>query len=201
MKLYGHPFSGSTRRVQMLCEECGIPYRYEMVDLMKGAQHAPDFLALNPNGVVPVIVDDGFVLWESQAIMRYLANKHGAETWYPTEPKARARIDAWLDWNHTRLGVEVEKIAINTLILGDKGDQQKIEEGKTRLEKVLPVLEGGLSAQPYVCGSQPTLADLAAAPNFAYLEMCQYDMGTYPAISAWYDSMKSRNSFAATAPK
>ena len=201
MKLYGHPFSNHVRRVQMLCEECGIPYRYETIDLMNGEQNSQAFLALNPNGVVPVIDDDGFVLWESQAIMRYLADKHQASTWYPTEPKARARVDAWLDWNHTRLGPEVGKIAINTLFLGDKGDKQKIEEGKTRLENVFPVLEGALSAQTHIGSHQPTLADLAAVTNFALLEMCRCDFGHYPAINAWYDTMKNRDSFAATAPK
>lgn len=201
MKLYGHPFSNNVRRVQMLCEECGIPYRYETIDLMQGEQYSPAFLALNPNGAVPVIDDDGFVLWESQAIMRYLADKHEASTWYPTELKARARVDAWLDWNHTRLGPETGKIAFNTLFLGDKGDKQKIEEGKTMLEKVLPVLESALGAQSYIGGNQPTLADLAAVPNFAFLEMCRYDFGHYPAINAWYGAMKRRNSFAATAPK
>lgn len=200
MKLYGHPFSSNVRRVQMLCEECGIQYQYETVDLMKGEQYSPQFLAINPNAKVPVIDDDGFVLWESQAIMRYLADKHEASTWYPMEPKARARVDAWLDWNQTRLGQEAGKIAFNVLILGDKGDKQKIEEGKKSLTKILPVLEGALSAQSYICGNQPTLADFAFVPNFAYLEMCQYDLGEYPAVSKWYQTMKSRKSFAATAP-
>lgn len=201
MKLYGHPFSSNARRVHMLCEECSIPYQYETIDLMKGDQFQPSFLELNPNGMVPVIDDDGFVLWESQAIMRYLANKHGASTWYPSEPRIRAQIDAWLDWNHTRLGRETEDIVLNMLILGDKGEKHKIEESKQALTNILPILEKTLSAHSYICGNQPTLVDLAFLPNIAALEMCRQDLSEYTSISAWYNKMKNRKSFQATSPQ
>lgn len=201
MKLYGHPYSNAARRVQMLCEECGIPYTYQLVDLMKGEQYTPEYLALNPNGKVPVIDDDGFVLWESQAIMRYLCDKHKAQAWYPAEPKARAHVEGWLDWNQTRLGPEAGKIMFNTFFAGDKGNPQAIEDGKKWLAKILPVMDGELSKRKYLCGEQPTLADLAAVTNIAYLEMCKYDWSSYPAVTKWYSTMKNRPSFAKTAPK
>jgi glutathione S-transferase len=199
MKLYGHPFSSHARRVQMLCEELDGAYDYQTVDLLKGEQQAPAFLALNPNGKVPTIDDDGFVLWESHAVMRYLADKHQARQWYPIEPQARAQAEAWLDWNHTRLGPEAGKIAFQMLILKDQGDPAKIADGKKWLEKILPVMEAALHRQPYLCGAQPTLPDLSAAANVAYLEMCRYDFGPYPAIAKWYAGMKTRPSFAKTA--
>lgn len=201
MKLYGHPFSGNVRRVQMFCEECSIPYTYQTVDLMNGEQYSPAYLAINPNGKVPAIDDDGYVLWESQTILRYLADKHKKSQWYPTDLKERAEVDKWLDWNHTRLGPEVGKIAFNMLILKDKGDQAKIKDGKKWLEKILPVMDNHLKRQPYLCGNQITIADLAAVTNLAYLEMCQYDLSPYSAVAKWYESMKKRPSFAKTAPK
>lgn len=70
---------------------------------MSGKQNTSEFQKLNPNSKVPAI-DDGFMPWESQAIMRYLADKHKAHAWYPTDPKARARVEQWLDWNQARLG-------------------------------------------------------------------------------------------------
>jgi glutathione S-transferase len=106
MKLYGHPYSNHALRVQMLREECGIPYTYQVVDLMKGEQYTPSFLAMYPNGKVPVMDDNGFVLWESHVIMRYLADQHKAKAWYPSDLKARYQVDQWLDWNQTRLGPE-----------------------------------------------------------------------------------------------
>ena len=201
MKLYGHPYSNAARRVQMLCEECAIPYTYQVVDLMKGEQYTPEFLAINANGKVPAIEDDGFTLWESNAIMRYLADKHKAAQWYPSAPKPRAQVEQWLDWNQTRLGTEAGKIMYHTHFAGDKANKQALDDAKEWLLKILPVKDAALSQQPYLCGSHPTLADLASATNMAYLEMCQCDLSKYPAIGKWYDSMKQRPSFAKTAPK
>jgi glutathione S-transferase len=201
MKLYGHPWSNNARRVQMLCEELKIPYTYELVDLMQGQQYSPAFQAINPNSKVPVIDDDGFVLWESQAIMRYLADKHQAAAWYPTAPKARAVVEQWLDWNQTRLATEAGKIMFNMHFAGDKRNDQAIEDAKKWLLKILPVMEGVLTRQPYLCGERITLADLAVATNVAYLEHCQYDLGPYAAIGRWYAAVKKRPSFSKTAPK
>ncbi len=201
MKLYGHPWSSNARRVQMLCDELKIPYTYETVDLMQGQQYSPEFQALNPNSKVPVIDDDGFVLWESQAIMRYLADKHKAGTWYPTEPKTRAVVEQWLDWNQARLAPEAGKIMFNTHFAGDKRNDQAIEDAKKWLLKILPVMDGVLSKNAYLCGDAITLADLAAATNIAYLAHCGYDLGPYPAIRRWYDAIQKRPSFTSSAPK
>ncbi len=201
MKLYGHPYSAAARRVQMLCEECGIPYTYQVINLMEGEQYKPEYLALNPNGKVPVIDDDGFVLWESQAIMRYLCEKHEAKAWYPSEPRARAQVEAWLDWNHTRLGIEAAKLMFNTNFAGDNADKAAIEDAKKWLLKILPMMDAELKKRKYLCGDRPTVADLAAATNTAYLEMCQYDLDAYPAVTKWYGGIKARPSFAKTAPK
>ena len=200
MKLYGHPFSNAARRVQMLCEELGIPYTYETVDLQEGKQYTPEYQKLNPNSKVPVIDDDGFVLWESQAIMRYLADKHKAHAWYPTDPKARAHVEEWLDWNQTRLGPEAGKIMFNMRFAGDKRNDRAIEDGKKWLEKILPVMDSVLAKRKYLCGDQPMLPDLAVVTNLAYLEMCQCNLSLYPAVTEWYGAMKDRPSFAKTAP-
>ncbi len=201
MKLYGHPWSSNTRRVQMLCEELGIPYAYETVDLMQGQQYGPEFQRLNPNSKVPVLDDDGFVLWESQAIMRYLADKREAADWYPADPKKRAVVEQWLDWNQTRLGPEAGKIMFNTHFAGDKRDDRVIEFAQKWLLKILPVMDGALAKNPYLCGERIKLADLAAVTNIWYLEHCRYDLAPYPAIQRWYGAMKARPSFAKTAPK
>lgn len=201
MKLYGHPWSSNARRVQMLCEELNIPYSYETVDLMQGVQYSPEFQKLNPNSKVPVLDDDGFVLWESQAILRYLADKHHAGAWYPTALQERAVVEQWLDWNHTRLSPECGKIMYNLHFAGANRNDQAIEDGRKWLHKILPVMEGALARHPWLCGASITLADLAVVTNIAYLEYCRYDFGPYPAIRRWYDAIKARPSFAKTAPK
>jgi glutathione S-transferase len=200
MKIYGHAWSSNARRVQMLCEELQIPYSYETVDLMTGAQYTPEFQKLNPNSKVPVIDDDGFLLWESQAIMRYLADKHEAGAWYPTDSRERAVVEQWLDWNLARLSPECGKIMYNLHFAGDKRNEHAIEDGRRWLLRILPVMETALKQQPYLCGSHATLADLAVATNIAYLEFCRHDLGPYPAIRRWYDAIKARPSFVKTAP-
>jgi len=200
MKLYGHPWSSNARRVHMLCEELAIPYTYETVDLMNSAQYAPGFQRLNPNSKVPVIDDDGFVLWESQAIMRYLTDKHGDGAWYPTDRKQRAVVEQWLDWNQTRLGAEAGRIMFNTHFAGDRRDDRAIESAKKWLLKILPVMDGALAKRPYLCGERVTLADLAAVTNIWYLEHCRHDLAPYPAVGRWYTTLKARPSFTQTAP-
>lgn len=200
MKIYGHSWSNASRRVQILCEELGIPYTYETLDLMTGVQYGAEFLKLNPNSKVPVMDDDGFVLWESQAIMRYLADKHKAEDWYPADRKRRAVVDQWLDWNQTRLGQEAGKMMYNTHFAGDKRNDKAIEDARKWLEKILPVLDGELKLRAFLGGGQPNLADIAVATNLAYLEACEYDLKPYLAVARWYDGMKKRPSFAKTAP-
>lgn len=200
MNLYAHPYSNAARRVQMLCEECEIPYTYQTVDLMSGAQYAPEFLAINPNGKVPAIEDDGFMLWESNAIMRYLADKHGASAWWPKDPATRAKVDQWLDWTQTRLGAEAGKLMFNTMFAGENSDKQAIQSAKKWLEKILPVMDSALAKDAYLCGPSPTLADLAAVTSIAYLEMCQYDLAAYAHLGRWYAKMKERPSFSATVP-
>lgn len=201
MILYGHPFSNHTRRVQMLCEAAGIAYEFRLVDLAKGEQYGPTFVAINPNSKVPAIDDDGFLLWDSHAIMRYLADKHGAQNWYPKELKARARVEQWLDWGHTRLGPDAGKIAFNVLFMGDKADKTAIASGRQNLEKILPVLDAQLKSQSHVCGAAPTLADLSLVTDIAMLDMSGESLTKYPNISAWYARMKALPSFAKTAPK
>jgi glutathione S-transferase len=200
MKIHGHSWSNNARRVQMLCEELKIPYSYDTVDLMSGIQYTPEFQKLNPNSKVPVIEDDGFVLWESQAIMRYLADKHQAGALYPKGLKERAIVDQWMDWNQTRLSPEASRIMYNLHFAGDKRDDAAIEKARGWLKRILPVMETALAKQPYLCGKDMTLADIAIAPTVAYLEICQYDLNPYPSIRRWYEAIKQRPSFAKTAP-
>jgi glutathione S-transferase len=201
MKLYGHPWSNAARRVQMLCEELGISYAYEAVDLMKGVQYESEFVKLNPNSKVPVIDDEGFVLWESQAIMRYLADKHKAETWYPKDAKKRAVVEQWLDWNQTRLGTEAGKLMFNLHFAGDQRDDRAIESARKWLLKILPVLDGVLAKRTWLCGDGIALPDLAIVTSIWYLAHCQHDLAPYPAIRRWYAAVTARPSFAKTAPR
>lgn len=201
MKLYASPMSGSSRKVQMFCEEAKISYQYCLIDLAKGAHHEPSFLALNPNGQVPVLDDGGFVLWESQAILRYLATKYQALSWYPVELKARGLIDQWMEWNTSRLAPECTKLVVNLFFAREKSNERVVGEVQKTLAKVLPILDHTCGRHAYVAGNSATLADLSIIPSISNLEMCRFDLSAYKNISRWYSGMKERPSFKATAPK
>ena len=90
MKLYGFPPSPNTRKVQAVAAHLGIPMEFEFVDITKGRSHTPEFLKMNPTGRTPVFTHGDFTLWESNAILRYLAARHGGVRWWPDEPQLRA---------------------------------------------------------------------------------------------------------------
>jgi glutathione S-transferase len=200
MKLYHHPFSQHSRRVRVLAEELGIELSLIAVDMSRGDHQKPEFLRLNPSGSVPVLVDGDFTLPESHAIMKYLIDQKGGSTLYPKEPKRRAQVDRWLDWTHTRLNPPLEQIAIQLLFMGDKADKQLVGKQRELAESRLAILEVALERRLGI-GEDVTIADLAAATTLALHETCGGNFAKYPAISAWYEKMKARASFAATAPK
>jgi glutathione S-transferase len=103
LKILGRRTSGNTQKVLWCCDELGLAYEREDVGRGFGRNHEPEYLAMNPNGRVPTIVDDGFVLWESNAIVRYLCAKHGMGTLCPTDLQRRADMERWMDWQQTTL--------------------------------------------------------------------------------------------------
>ena len=115
MKLYHHPASHNARRTVALARHLGADVELEVVDLAAGAQHAPGYLALNPNAKVPVLVDGDLVLWESTAILCYLAAKQGSAL-LPTAPAARADVDRWLAWIGGRLGSRSDVFLFENLV-------------------------------------------------------------------------------------
>ena len=105
--LYPFPYSQHARRVVSLLEAAGLPYELRHVDMAKGEHLSAAYLAINPNHQVPTLLDGDLVLHESNAILRYLCHQHGLSDWYPADPKHRARVEQWLDWNQSRLSPAV----------------------------------------------------------------------------------------------
>ena len=113
--LYHFPYSQHARRVVSLLEAASLPYELRHVDMGKGEHLSAAYLAINPNHQVPTLVDGDLMLHESNAILRYLCHKHGLSDWYPADPKHRARVEQWLDWNQSRLSPAVIDIVRNKL--------------------------------------------------------------------------------------
>lgn len=198
MKLYGHPMSNHSLRVQALLEEFKVPYDLHIVDFEKQENHSEEYLEMNPNAKVPVIDDDGYILWESHAIMRYLCGKYERDDWYPNDYKERAHVDKWLDWCHTRLNPEAVIIAFNTF--RNTGEEERIAAAKEDVLSLLPIIEDVFKSQPYLCGRNMNIADLSLLSSIMYLDMCDAGLKKFPETRKWYEKNFSKSTLSKVLP-
>lgn len=182
--LYHHPLSQHARRVTALFHEAGLDHQTLHVAMEEGAHTQPAYLAINPNHQIPALVDDGLTIFESNAILRYLCNKHGLDEWYSPDPRQRAVIDQWLDWNQCRLSPAVVDIVLNRVFLGEDGDRDAISNGLNSLRELEPILEAALRSQNYLGGTRATIADLSVASNLNQLRLADLAPAA-PATADW----------------
>lgn len=198
-KLYHSPLSQHARRVVSVLETAGIEYELVPVAVEKGAHMAPEYLAINPNHQLPAMEVDGEILLESNAIMRFLCDEHGLDTWYPKGAKARAKVDQWLDWNQCRLMDPTTSLVINKALLGENGDKDAIARAESKLVDVLGVLESHLEGRDWVAGDSPTIADLSIGSNVFQLGFAQATPTT-PHTGAWFSRVMELPGFKASLP-
>ena len=204
MKLYNANLSPNALRVRAVANELGIEMDIVDVDLMKGEHRAEAFLALNPNGKVPVLVDGDFVVWESRAINAYLASSHPEKGLYPQDLQQRAVVDQWSYWQAIHLGPAVQRVVFERLFKERFGmgapDEQAIESGLKDVAQLMPVLDAGLQGREWIAGGL-SIADFALASTFMYREPAGMGLDDNPAIAAWIERIEARPSWqAAVAP-
>ncbi|HET6612314.1 MAG TPA: glutathione S-transferase family protein [Kofleriaceae bacterium] len=197
MRLYHHPFSFNARRAVMAAFQLGLSPELVLVDLGRGEQRNPEFLAKNPNGSVPVLEDDdGFILWESNAIMQYLADKTPGHTLYPTELRARADVNRWLFWSahHFTPAVSIlcwEHVIKPILGAGDP-DPARVARGMEEVTRRAGVLNEHLATRPWIAQDTLTLADLAIAAPLTVLDQAKLPINAedHSHIMAWLKNMQ-----------
>jgi len=198
MKLYDFPLSPNCRKVRAVAYELGIDLEYHRVNLVTGESRQPAFLAKNPNGRVPVLEDDGFLLWESNAIISYLASRHGSDrALIPSDARERAEVDRWLSWQLAHLGPAMSKVAFELIVkkLTGQGepDRAQIEVGTAEFHKFTRALETSLGHKEHIAG-RLSVADFALAAHYSVAPMCGLDVKPYPRVDAWLARVLSRNS-------
>jgi glutathione S-transferase len=199
LTVYQHPYSQHSRRVLALLEIAQVEYRNEPVDLMAGEHRSPGFLAINPNHQVPVLVDDGITLTESNAILRYLCNRFSLSEWYPADFEARAQVDSWLDWNQCRLSPNVIDVVLNKVFLGHRGDADAIARGEANLVELGAILAAHLSDNDFLVGDAPTIADLSVASNITQLGLADA-APKHDVTCRWYARICEIEAFRRTLP-
>lgn len=201
MRLYRHPLSSCSRRAVLTVFELGLHDRVELVtvDLQNGAQRAPEFLARNPNGRVPVLDDDGYLLWESHAIMPYLAEAAPGQTLYPNEPRGRAEVTKWMFWNahHFSQGVSTlnrERMVKKILGLGEP-DPAEVARGEGIVRTFGAVLDAHLEGRDFLVGERLTLADLSVASELSSWERASLPLDGFANVKRWFSTIVARPSW------
>jgi glutathione S-transferase len=196
VKLYDFAFSPNCRKVRAVAYELGIALELVHVDLVTGGSRTPNFLALNPNGRVPVLVDDDFVLSESTAIMRYLSGKSGRAL-MPSTLRAQADVDRWLAWQLQHLAPAMSKVSYERIVKKVTGqgapDQAAIAAASAEFDKLTGVLDSALESREYLAGTL-SLADFALAAHYSLAAMCGLDMAPHGRVQAWLARMLARDS-------
>jgi glutathione S-transferase len=189
LKIIGKDTSINVRKVLWTCAELGLPFARED----GSAGHA----ALNPNALVPVLVDDGFVLWESNTICRYLCTKYGDGALLPVDAAARARVEQWMDWQATELNT-AWRHAFMALVRRNPSyaDPEQIRLSSAAWNRHIGILDAQLDATgAYATGTSFTLADVVLGLSVIRWMMTPMDKPNFPRVAAYYDRLTERPGF------
>jgi glutathione S-transferase len=185
--IYGANLSAPANKIRFVANALGLEYEYQKVNLRQGENKQDWFLKLHPAGKIPVIDDDGFVLFESNAIIKYLAQKHKSVL-YPSGLKERAAVDQWMDFVSLHIGAAMGRVLYNRVfapIIGTEVDQRSLKDGVSFLGRFLPVVDRQLKNNEYLAGSEMTLADFVLLATLDPTEVAGIDVSSYPKIVRW----------------
>ena len=201
MRLHYHPMSTCSFRVLLVVRELQIPVELQVVDLFKGEQRLPQFLKLNPGGHVPVLEHEGLILWESYAIMQYLADQMPDQTLYPRETRARADVNRWLFWCAQHLapsiGILNRENSIKALMGRGGPDPLEVARGENMFREAAKMLDGHLAARKWICGATLSLADLAIAAPLIDSERARLPLDDLHNLNHWYGQVRALASWNA----
>lgn len=192
LKIYGADLSTPATKVRFAANLLGIKYDYVQVNLRGGEHQKPEFLKLHPAGKIPVIDDDGFVLFESNAIIRYLAEKNKSPL-YPKDLKERAVVDQWIDFGSHHVGQAMSKVVYNRLFAPMRKvpvDEQSLKDGLGFLDRFLPIIDNQLGKNKFLAGNQLSLADINLLALLDPAEVAAIDLSKYKNIVRWRGGLK-----------
>ncbi|MGV7212478.1 glutathione S-transferase family protein [Bradyrhizobium sp. UFLA05-112] len=197
LKVWGRRSSFNVQKVMWLIGELGLAHEHIDAGGSFGGLDAPEFLAMNPHGRVPVIDDGGTIVWESHAILRYLAARHGAERFWSEDHAVRARVDGWMDWSQTALQPDF----LTGVFWGffrtpeDQRNWPAIRTALARCAEHFAKLDRLLEQRPFLLGAELSLADITAGTSlYRYFEL-EIERPALPAVERWYRTLRGREAF------
>ena len=196
LKLWGRVNSVNVKKALWAADELGLKYERVDAGMQFGVTKTPEYLNMNPNSLVPTIEDDGFVLWESHTIVRYLAAKHAMGTLCPADLRARANAERWMDWAFTFQN------AMRSVFWGlirtppEKRDAKAIEEARVKSNQLATeVLERSLAGKKYVTGERFTMGDIPIGCEVQRWMRCPIERPKLPNVEAWFERLRERPAF------
>ena len=197
--VWGRNNSVNVQKVLWCCEEMALGYERIDAGGAFGVVNTPQYRSLNPNGLAPTLVDGSFVLWESNAIIRYLAARHAAGSLWSEDPRARADADRWMDWMLTTFWP-----AIRTLFLGlihtapDKRDPRALEESRLKTAEVLGIVDAHLKAHQYLAGDAFSMGDIPLGCGIWRWMALPIERPPLPNVQRWFDTLARRPAYKKT---
>ncbi|MET3654907.1 glutathione S-transferase family protein [Dyella japonica] len=202
MRLYYNPISTCSRRVLMVAHQLSIKVDLVPIDLFKGEQNSPEFLKLNPNHRVPVLEHEGFVLWESYAIMQYLADISLGQTLYPIDPTARADVNRWLFWCGQYFMPGIGILNWENSIKAQAGigpaDSAEVARGERLLIEAATILDNHLTDREWISGSGLSIADFAIAAPLADQLRAKLPVTDLPNLQRWLKQIQALDAWKST---
>ncbi len=204
MKLYINLISPNVRRVRLTAAVLGLQLEEKKLDFTKAEHKTPEYLALNPNGQVPTLVDGDFVLTESRAIMQYLASKKPESGLLPRDEQARADVTRWQFWDSSHFSPQIGTVVFQRILkqmfgMGEP-DTGKVEEALANFRRFAAVLNKRLDGKQYVVANSMTLADLTLASSLMYAKQADVPLAEFPNIQAWFSRISDMDAWKTTNP-
>jgi glutathione S-transferase len=199
LRILGHPASSNVQKVLWCCGELALPFERRDIGGPFGGNRTPEYLALNPNGLVPTIDDDGFVLWESNVIVRYLVSKYAsgaALSLYPAGLGRRAEAERWMDWQQTTLAAPMG-ILFRALLRKPPTpvDDAALEAARDKACASWEMLDRALENRSYVAGAELTVGDIALGNAIHRWYRLPIERPSLPRLEAWYARLCQRPAY------
>lgn len=196
LKIWGREDSLNVQKVMLCVRELGIPFEHINAGRHYGILDEPWYLAMNPNGLCPTIDDDGFVLWESNAIVKYLCAKHSPGNLSPTDPLEYADADRWMSWQGSTLGVTMRQILVNLVRAKEnERDPKFIADLVATTTKHWRIMNGRLEGRDYMMGPRFTMVDIVFAPHVYRWFTYPFERPELPHLAAWYNRLCQRKHY------
>ena len=203
MKLYIHPAAPNCLKVMIVGAQLEIPLEHQVVDLFQDQQRLPAYLAINPNGLVPALRDGDFVLWESNAIMQYIASQKPNSLW-PGDARIRADISRWQCWELAHwtpaVSAYLRENMFKKIKSGADPDPAELRKGDERFHPLAQLLNEHLTTRSYLVEDQLTLAGISVAAFLTYAERARVPLDSYANVRRWLSQMKALRSWQQMQP-